>query len=301
MTVGRSETGVGSVFYAGSLQQLVPPFQPIRLSRDGSAAHLRRMLNDLNQSPKEWNTPRLKSVIEALTGDASKTIFKRISGASRSYQEHLRAHVDLWIDTGKNKQGEELPSSRRPTTQIHEIVQRVCDTHSAIPIPVKDGYTVSPLPHPSLTFTGDRGLDAAELMFADMLISDWRLKIAKCVKCGRYFALKHWDRTYNDGAVCTRCVPRRKADRSAKHKKDKRSVAEQELYRLAARHFSAKISRDPEWQANAELKAEITDYLNLKIEQNPDLSKTYPKGITIKWLGWDRNRKGIAENLRKAA
>ncbi len=257
------------------------------------------MLGDLNKSPQRWKTDKIQSIMDALVGDESSSISKRITRVAKSYQEHLRDHVDLWLATGRSRSGSEDPSTRRPNAKIQSIVERIFDTHHAIPVLLKDGYTVTAVPPLALDTETD-GLLAAELMFVDMLISDWRLKIAKCARCERYFKLRHWDRTYADGTVCARCTPKLKSDRAKRAMSDARKNLKKTLHSAVAERFSFEILHvEWIWHKEPSIRDEVVDFLNERIRNDPKLSKRHPGGLTQKWLAWEKNRSAIERIARK--
>jgi hypothetical protein len=294
-------TGIGSVFFLGTSE---PPNSEARIDQieiETNTDFFRRMLSDLNRPSRSWKTPRLQSAIEGLleAGEA-KAVIRGVNSLSRGYQEHLREHVDLWIGTGQDPAtGIDRPSHRSPNRRIHEIVGRVFETHRAVPIPLRDGYGLSPVPRGTLRTDGDNGLETAELLFVEMLLNPWRLRISKCVKCDKYFKLKHWLREYRKGTVCPRCMPRRRNENSKQYKKELRVKAQETLYKLAARRFLRQIVDHPGWDPDGALKNRIAKYLTDQIKRSPQLTECYrSREITGKWLGWQKNRDGIENEAR---
>jgi hypothetical protein len=288
-----SREGIGSVFMPGGVHAGRMYGQPEAQEIETPEDHFLRMLADLNRPASRWNSPRIRETMRALLGEEAAHVAKSVTVLSKSYQEHLREHVDSWINTGKGAFGDR-PASRRPSRTIDELVTRVFASNHAVPIPVKDGYVVVPVPQGQIMLDGDNGLQAAELMLAGMLVSPWRLKIAKCTKCEKYFSLKHWERTYKDGTICNRCVPRRKVERSADAKKVRRAAAEKELYLEAATHFWRRIVGQSGWREDQGLKDEMVAALTRKIGSDTELHALYPGGrITGKWLAHTKNWQGI--------
>jgi hypothetical protein len=131
-------------------------------------------------------------------------------------------------------------------------------------------------------------------ILALFFLSDWRHKLAKCRRCGVYFLLKHWNRTYKRGIACSVCARTRSAMTSTANA---RAEALAELYRLAAQRFGRRIAKRPGWSRDAQFKAEIVDYLNAR-GGSARLKSVYPGGITPKWVAWAKNRRGIEKAMK---
>jgi hypothetical protein len=136
---------------------------------------------------------------------------------------------------------------------------------------------------------------AAERIFVEMLMSDWRLKIAKCVSpaCSSYFRLKKWNQLYEKGTRCQACRDRDEHKDKQARVEESRKKASKQLWSFTANRFSRRISRSATWYRDAGLKSEIVEALNAHIESDKFLKSIYRHPITTKWLGWAKNRDEI--------
>jgi hypothetical protein len=244
--------------------------------------------------------------------------------------ERLRGYVELWLATGRSRDGIETPTRRRPTHGIHHIVEHFHRTHHVIPVPLADGYTVLTVPPVDRDILGDertvdyvpesdhgqtlapltvrrRGKpgnqfsvaeDAAQRMFVGMLMSEWRLRIARCWKCGVYFLLSHPKRTYPNGTHCSPCRRKRSLESAEKATYKARKEAERRLWVLAAKRFKTQLLKTANWHREPKFKAKIVEFLQRRIERSDSLKRAYPSGITGKWLSWSKNRNGIDKSAK---
>jgi hypothetical protein len=221
------------------------------------------------------------------------------------YVRRLRGYVDLWLATGRSE-GVDTPLTRHPTFAISLIVERVVTTNKVLPATLKDGYVMAVVAVQHLGAGGDLAVQAAERTFTALLMSDWRLKIAKCVRpaCGMYFRLGKWDHAYERGTRCPGC--REAALQSAKQKRVEanRRQGKQALYVFVARRFKRRIKPGRAWYRDAALKAEIAGALNKHFRDDQLFRSLYPNAITGKWLeAGQRGRKNwlLIEGAMSAA
>ncbi len=220
-----------------------------------------------------------------------------VSHWADAYVRLLRSYVDLWLATGRRK-GVETPAARRPAPQISHIVERVITANRVLPAALKDGYSLTIVAvQPSLRQSRaaqDASIAArsAERYFVDMLMSDWRLKIAKCsnAACGIYFRLGKWNHSYEKGTRCPNCKQTQEQDAIQKRVEAGRLRAKQAIYAFAAARFARDIVPGTAWYRNAELKTRITTALNTHFREDPLFRTLYPNGITGKWLEAGRSR-----------
>ena len=212
-----------------------------------------------------------------------------------AYQVRLRELVDSWIASGRGEYPVETPSARRPNAKISAVVRRAFRKQRAIPIPLNDGFAVSVMSERDWLTARRRGRNAAELAFAQMLISDWRLRIAKCIGCGLYFELGHPDHTYGDGTTCRACVPRLKGARSRDSMNQMRQGLQQKLYREAATQLTHEDLKGL-WYRHPPITNDLIPHLNRFIGRNKRLKGHYGSGITQSWLTREKNRVAI-ENM----
>jgi hypothetical protein len=145
---------------------------------------------------------------------------------------------------------------------------------------------------------------AAERIFVEMLMSDWRLKIAKCVNpaCGTYFQLKKWNQPYEKGTRCSDCRNLQEDKDKQRRVESNRKKASGLLATFVAEHFARKISSSEAWyRDDADLKRNIVDALNSYIEGDNLLKTIYPQSITTKWLVRAKNRNAIKRRMAKNA
>lgn len=209
-----------------------------------------------------------------------------------TYVRLLREYVDLWLETGYRK-GVNTPAARHPTAEIGQIVEDVVATNRVLPAARKDGYAMAIVASPAPLRGRSKALRdealaraAAQTVFVAMLMSDARLKIAKCVRegCGLYFRLGKWNHLYGQGTRCLAC--RAGEERGAKQGRVEanRAQAKRALYAYAAQRFARRIVPGRRWYRNPALKAEIAAALNQHFQQDPLFQTLYPRALTGKWV-----------------
>ncbi len=227
----------------------------------------------------------------------------------------LKLYVDEWLDTGVGKDGVEDPRNRDLTKapNAHRAIKRFSRKRTAELTVTSDGLFVRFLSRPPVT-TGDlmqrvglpkQTAEDADRLFALFCLSDWHGKLAKCRRadCCRYFELRRWNRVYKRGTLCPECTRARSLESAGRHTSHVRKVAESELYRLVAKQFSKRITKDPKWHESQSLKAVIIQYLSRNIEDNGSLGAVYRsggrQGISLKWLGWAKHQGGIESAVKE--
>jgi hypothetical protein len=145
------------------------------------------------------------------------------------------------------------------------------------------------------TLTERPRTELPDRLFSLFLLCNWRPKLAKCRRadCGRYFELKHWNRTYKRGIRCPECQRKRSQETAVLSTSKSRKQAESELYRQAAKRFGKRIAKQPAWYSDPKVKCEMIDFLNEQIAKSDSLLSVYRRCLTGKWLGWKKNRDGI--------
>lgn len=220
-----------------------------------------------------------------------------VSPWADAYVRLLRGYVDLWLATGWKK-GVDTPGSRRPVPEVSEIVERVITANRVLPVALKDGYSLSIVavqpPRRRSKSAQDQWIvqQAAERCFVDMLMSDWRLKIAKCCDpaCSMYFRLGKWNQPYEHGTRCANCKQTREQDAIQKRVEANRLQAKQAIYAFVAARFARYIVPGEEWYRDAELKRKMASALNAHFRGDPLFKTLYPGGITGKWVEAGRSR-----------
>jgi hypothetical protein len=216
---------------------------------------------------------------------------------AEAYVGLLRTYVDLWLATGRRK-GVDTPGSRRPVPEISHIVERVITANRVLPVALKDGYSLAIVavqpPGRRSKSTPDKWIvkQAAERCFVDMLMSDSRLKIAKCSDpvCGRYFRLGKWNQPYEHGTRCPECKQTQEQNAIQKRVEANRLQVKQAIYVFVARRFARHIVPGKEWYRDADLKRRIASALNTHFLGDPRFKAVYPSGITGKWVEAGRSR-----------
>jgi hypothetical protein len=139
--------------------------------------------------------------------------------------------------------------------------------------------------------------EAATRLFTLFALSDWHVRLAqrRQAKCGRYFELKHWNRSYKKGMLCHDCARIRSLQSALLSTSKARELAERELYRHVARHFKNRIANHPNWHGDPKLRAGIIELLNERIADDESLRTVYRHPLTGKWLSWSKNRRGIED------
>jgi hypothetical protein len=211
-------------------------------------------------------------------------------GVAVLYNAQLRMYVDEWLDTGVRGRVED-PSTRDLTKAPRACwaVQEFAGEQRTWLIPHKDGL------HLSLEPGSVDDLARANRIFSLFLLDDWRFKLAKCRRpaCSCYFELNHRNRVYKRGTVCPGCTRIRSLESALRGTYKARKQAGRELYGLVDKRFGSRIANRPGWNRDAKLRREIIAFLNEQIGKSEGLRSVYPRGITGKWLSWDKNRRGI--------
>jgi hypothetical protein len=219
--------------------------------------------------------------------------------------EILREWVDEWLDAGRDSNGVESPAERhfnnegKVSSVVFEYSKRnrisLLGTSNTIELWFSRYETINGRPR----FLGVRNEDIAREKLVFFLLSELRFKLAKCRRdgCGKYFALKHWKRTYKRGTLCPDCQRTRSQESARKATAEDRIEAGWKLCHLAAKKFAKQVQRSPDWHKEAPLRASLLKYLNAQIERVDVLRAVYwrgpRKGITGKWLSRASNWKVI--------
>jgi hypothetical protein len=253
---------------------------------------LRTLLEDLNGRRQPHG---LALYFQQTLGVSAAAI--NLSRWADAYGRLLRVYVDLWLATGLKK-GVDTPGSRRPAPEISHIVERVITANRVLPVALKDGYSLTIVAPQSPSLRSKSALtrwiveQAAERCFVDMLMSDQRLKIAKCSGpgCGTYFRLGKWNQPYEHGTRCPVCKQNREQDAIQKRVESNRLQAKQAIYAFVAKQFARHIVPGKQWHRDAELKRKIASALNTHFRKDPLFKALYPSGVTGKWVEAGRSR-----------
>jgi hypothetical protein len=239
---------------------------------------------------------------------------------AEAYGTFLRGYTDLWLATGCRKESD-TPSARKPTPEITLIVDAVVTVKKVVAVALRDGYAHAIVPGYPPRYTllrplraagrpaGKRfsrddafALAAAQEMFVAMLMSDWRLQIARCVGtgCGVYFRLGKWNQTYPHGTRCPTCRLTYRYPAIQQRVEANRTLGRQALYDLVATRFARRIVPGTLWFRDAALKKEIVGAVNGYIRREPLLRSLYPVGLTSKWVEAGRKDKKNWRMMEKA-
>jgi hypothetical protein len=220
-----------------------------------------------------------------------------VSPWADAYVRLLREYIDLWLATGRRK-GVDTPAARRPVPEISQIVERVITANRVLPTALKDGYSLAivavqpPLRRSRAAQDASIAARSAERCFVDMVMSDWRLKIARCsdASCGMYFRLGKWNHSYEKGTRCPNCKQTQEQDAIQKRVEAGRLRAKQAIYAFVATRFARHIVPGTAWYRDASLKTRIANALNTHFRGDPLFRSLYPHGITGKWVEAGRSR-----------
>jgi hypothetical protein len=207
----------------------------------------------------------------------------------------LRAWVDEWLNSGRTPEGVEDARERSFNFAPHNVGQAADDFTKRWKIrlaPSSQRIKLKVEPDPLFRHSHEDRATERLILF---LLSDLRFKLAKCriESCGQYFILNHWKRTYKRGTLCATCQRLRSLQSAAQSTAEARHRAEEKLYELAAKRFGRRLQSNDNWAQDAALNEQMIEYLNSEIKANAELSKVYPKDITKKWLGWEKNQMSI--------
>jgi hypothetical protein len=125
-------------------------------------------------------------------------------------------------------------------------VERVVTANRVLPVALRDGYSLTIVAVQERLLRSRKAQDAsiaagaAERCFVDMLMSEWRLKIAKCpgATCGMYFRLGKWNHVYDQGTHCPDRRQTQEPDAIQKRVEAGRLQAKQALYEFVAARFA---------------------------------------------------------------
>ena len=232
----------------------------------------------------------------------------------------LRVYVDEVLETGTTDEGIEDPKQRdlAKAPMSWQAIQRFSRENPTQFAIAGDGISVS-FPSGRMISLGklmqatstrqpiESPIAVADRYFGLLVLSGWQRKLGKCrtADCGRYFWLRHPNRTFKRGTFCPECTRARSRDSAVLNTSQGREAAERRLYQLAASHFSGRIKRDPNWHKDKRLKADVVNYLTNRISRDETLKAVYlageRAGITAKWLGWAKNRQGIEKAIKEAS
>jgi hypothetical protein len=219
--------------------------------------------------------------------------------------EILREWVDEWIDTGRDPNGAESPAERhfnddsKVSSVVYDYSKRNRISLLGISNTIELWFSPYETHNGRPRILGVRNEDIAREKLVFFLLSEFRFKLAKCRRdgCGKYFALKHWKRTYKRGTLCSECQRTRSQESASKATSEERIQAGWMLCQLAAKRFSKQIQKSPDWHKEAPLRASLLKYLNTRIERVDLLRAVYlsgpRRGITGKWLSRASNWKAI--------
>jgi hypothetical protein len=237
-------------------------------------------------------------------------LLPRMSLAVPPISEILREWVDEWLDSGRTLDGVERPVGRqfREDGRIRLVVFEYSKRNRISLLGTSEGLKLWFDPYGERKgrpfILGVRNEDIAREKLVFFLLSDLRFKLAKCRQdgCGKYFALKHWKRTYKRGTFCSDCQRARSQESALKATAGDRTDAGWMLCHLAAKKFARQIEKSPDWHKSPPLRASVLKYLNARIERVNLLKAVYlsgpRQGITGKWLSRASNWKAI-ESIAK--
>jgi hypothetical protein len=223
----------------------------------------------------------------------------------------LQVYVDEWLDTGVEADGGEgsrlrdftkAPNARRALWKLfsHGRSIRYSVRRDDVSVDISNLVPVSLQSLAAARTSEETAKDAADRLFALFSLSEWHVRLAKCRRagCGRYFELKHWNRSYKKGMFCPECTRIRSSQCAMLSTSRVRKKAEGELYRQVARRFGKRIAKLPDWHRDPKLRAEIIEFVNERTTEVDSLRTVYRRPLTGKWLSWSKNRGGIESAVK---
>lgn len=234
---------------------------------------------------------------------------------NKTLSDHLRVLVDEWLDSGFFHSSE-MPKKRNFESCPNVAIALFSFSRSGKLLLLPYGHTPSlHLDDSHLPFTKKArspvfdlveplGMSFEEIAHSEItfiLLSDLRVRLAKCRNCSTYFLLKHWNRTYSHGTKCEICKRASRSENSVRTTASVRADAYTSLYQKAAKKFRRKLSGVPAWHKEGPTKAAIAAYLSPYILRSDTLRPIHPKGITGKWTAQPKNWQGINNALNAAS
>jgi len=149
--------------------------------------------------------------------------------AQRQLRRQLRAYVDEWLDSGLRSDGREEPLHRSFTAPRAgwRGVQLYLQGCPPVPLLDESGNIDWYFQHHDYNRWGDQDPtiqaehDAAQ-RFLRFLQSEWKYKLAKCRRCGTYFAgTRRLHKIYKRGTHCKECASKATAIESKKASDEK--------------------------------------------------------------------------------
>ncbi len=224
--------------------------------------------------------------------------------------DRLRRWVDEWLDSGRGADGVECPANRNyeMARAVVAAIYKYSTRGKMHLLGTSDGLVLWFDLQEEKTPPASKGLPLEvyiETVASEKLVlllnSDLSYKLAKCrePECGQYFVLKHWNRTYRGGTLCSSCQRARSLRSAAEATEDERDDALRQLHILAAKKFKGRILKSPEWHKDPALRNRIAQYLSEQIENSKSLTKIYPDGVTGRWVARRTNWEKIESTAKK--
>lgn len=184
----------------------------------------------------------------------------------------ITAGVDMWIDSGRRPNDGECPAERKAQT-LSNLCPMLFWQFVTLRIRFVDDKPVA-----QLDWFGDEDNEppefAAQRVLLMLLLSeDWRLRIAKCRRCGRYFFLQRIREFYASGIFCSTAHQRAMA--ATRRVKAQRGECHQKKVEWAAAELLRRRREGTKWYEDIRLKQELVRVVNRRLppNQNPIKAK----------------------------
>jgi hypothetical protein len=216
--------------------------------------------------------------------------------------QRLRAFVDPWLDTGRNRDGSEQPDRRRVPAEAQHKVYAYLDSHQpkfrASNDPWGFSFVLDPITDDSVVketvFAAVE--NNATRLFCALIASEWRVKVCKCryLRCSRYFLLPKPPKPEairRHGMFCS-AAHRRRASAEA-HTRLRRSQSASRLVEWAANWLkNQRVGSN--WQDDSDLKRRLAVFLSKRISETPH----FPAGLDDIKSNWVTHHRTEIEQRR---
>jgi hypothetical protein len=211
-------------------------------------------------------------------------------------QRLVSDYVDEWIDSGRRRDGSEAPTERNVSTvtnlriavEVYSVTGRIVCAFPNDKVPVAElsgWFRAGEDPVSDTVLLRDDPADHAEeeavrIVTMLLLSQDWRLRLAKCRKCGRYFLLpQRRKEVYENGCFCS--TAHNRAVTATKRMRERRSRCYEKQIEHAAVELLRQWNDTTSWYEDVILKRNLVIAVNQGLASNSDRVRDE---ITINWV-----------------
>jgi hypothetical protein len=191
----------------------------------------------------------------------------------------LRRHLDGWIQSGYSSITGESPLSRTLPKILQNDLKKFCIANPPLVNILEWGDLVGSWPSGPAALADFAAFEGFRLMLT-VLSSDFKFRIAKCLKCGRYFARTKLQECFKRGSYC------------AKHSKGAGTDAQRKLEHYALVSSAATFSE--RWTPRKHPNQAF--WIVQKVNES---RKGTERRITKNWLSNKRNSMAIQEEVER--